>query len=120
MTYLYVFLGGGLGSLARYLTSKGATAMFSTNFPLGTFISNIVACIILACLVVFVSNKQEEFSWVQPLLIIGFCGGYSTFSSFSNETYSLITNGYTALAILNVIISVTVGVGLIFLIRSRA
>jgi len=74
MTYLYIFIGGGLGSLARYLTSKGASALFTTNFPLGTFISNILACVILAILIVFISNKQDEFSWLQPLLMIGFCG----------------------------------------------
>ncbi len=117
MTYLYIFIGGGLGSLARYLTSKGASALFTTNFPLGTFISNILACVILALLVVFVSNKQDEFSWLQPLLIVGFCGGYSTFSTFSNETVTLLNEGYWGIAIANIVISIVVGVGLIWMLR---
>lgn len=119
MTYLYIFIGGGLGSLARFLTSKISHQIFTTSFPIGTFISNILACIILALIVLFFSHKQSEYEWIQPLLLVGFCGGYSTFSTFGNETYQLLTNGQVAIGIANIIISVLVGIGLIFLIRSR-
>ena len=111
MTYLYIFIGGGLGSLARFLTSKFSHQIFTTSFPIGTFISNVLACAILALIVVFFSNKQSEYEWIQPLLLIGFCGGYSTFSTFSNETYELLTNGQVAIGIANV---------LIFLIRAKS
>lgn len=120
MMYLYIFLGGGLGSLARFLTSKLSHQLFTTSFPIGTFISNILACVILALIVVFFSNKQTEYEWIQPLLLVGFCGGYSTFSTFSNETYQLLTNGQVVIGIANILISVAVGIGLIFLIRSKA
>ena len=119
MTYLYIFIGGGLGSLARFLTSKLSHQIFTTSFPIGTFISNIIACSLLALIVVFFSNKQNEYDWIQPLLLIGFRGGYSTFSTFSNETYDLLTNGEVAVGIANILISVIVGIGLIFLIRSK-
>lgn len=119
MMYLYIFIGGGLGSLARFLTSKLSHQLFTTSFPIGTFISNILACIILAFIVVVFSNKQTEYEWIQPLLLIGFCGGYSTFSTFSNETYQLLTNGQVVIGIANILISVAVGIGLIFLIRSK-
>ena len=120
MTYLYIFIGGGLGSLCRFLVSKMSGAIMSTNFPIGTFLSNMLACLILALLVVGVSPKTSEYEWIQPLLIVGFCGGFSTFSTFSNETFSLIDSGNHFLAILNILLSVSVGIGLIYFIRTRS
>jgi len=120
MTYLYIFLGGGLGSLARFLTSKAANRFLSTDFPLGTLIANLIACALLAFFVLMLTNKQQDMDWIQPLLIVGFCGGFSTFSTFSNETFLLLDNGQVLMAIANILISVAVGIGLIFLIRARA
>ncbi|PWL27253.1 MAG: fluoride efflux transporter CrcB [Fluviicola sp. XM-24bin1] len=118
MTYLWIFIGGGLGSVARYGVSKAATNFYSGNFPLGTFLSNILACLILALLIVFVVPKNSESTWLQPLLLVGFCGGFSTFSTFSNETTQLLQSGNTGVALLNIAVSAVVGVGLIFWIRS--
>ena len=118
MTYLYIFIGGGLGSLARYLTGKACGTLFSTVFPLGTLLSNLIACALLG-LIMVTYVKTSHANWIQPLLLIGFCGGYSTFSTFGNDTYELVQGGNYFYAVLNVLISVVVGVGLIFLIRSR-
>ena len=120
MMYLYIFIGGGLGSLARFLVGKLTSTVMDIDFPLGTLLANMIACLILALVTVSIAPRSEEYQWVQPLLLIGFCGGFSTFSTFSNETFNLIDAGNHLMAILNIVISVAVGIGLIYFIRSRA
>lgn len=120
MMYVYIFLGGGLGSVARYGVGKIMKSILHTDFPIGTLVSNLIASGILALLVVFTLENDMKNSWVQPLLMIGFCGGFSTFSTFGNDTVDLINNGNWLYAVLNVSISVLVAVFLIWLIRTKA
>lgn len=119
MIYLYIFIGGGLGSLARFLTGKLSSSIFPTDFPVGTMLSNVLACIILASITLFYS-KSTQFDWIQPLILVGFCGGFSTFSTFGNETFELMDSGNHFYAILNIILSVLLGIAMIYLIRSKA
>lgn len=119
MTYLYVFIGGGAGCLARFGIGQLANHYMKSTLPIGTFMSNMVACALLALFVLGTRHYSAESSWIQPLLIIGFCGGFSTFSTFSYESVQLIEQGNTLIAILNILISVGVGIGLIFLIRGK-
>lgn len=111
MEVLWVFLGGGLGSLCRFLISKW---QFSQSiFPYQTFTANLISSFILGVIMAFVISRNDENSALRFFIAIGFCGGFSTFSTFSYETFELMrTENYTT-AILNVLVSITTCLGAI-------
>lgn len=117
MILIYIFVGGGLGSLARYGVSQIFEHYFSTQLPIATFVSNIVSCIFLAGILFFFQDKINQSTWISPFLLIGFCGGFSTFSTFSNETVQLVMNGQWMWAIANVLISIITAFAIIYWIR---
>lgn len=113
MQYLMVFIGGGLGSLGRFGIAKGM-APYQSIFPYATLMANILSCIVLGCLMQLSLNGQvnQNFKW---LLMVGFCGGFSTFSTFSSETFLLFQNGQVGYALLNIGGSVMVCLGAIYI-----
>ncbi len=100
MPWLLVFLGGGLGSLARYGIARllPPAELAQGHIPWFTLVANILACIILGIGVGLVS-KDQLTKPLQLLLLTGFCGGFSTFSTFALELVALGEKGYTGPAL---------------------
>ncbi len=109
---LYVFLGGGLGSLCRYAIGQYVTT--DSSFPIGTFVANILACLILGVLLGFQlkENFQDNYSL---LFITGFCGGFSTFSTFSGESLKLFQTNQAGIALLYIGVSIIFGLLSVYL-----
>jgi CrcB protein len=108
MSYLLVFVGGGLGCVARYGMATLVARYHVGSYPIATFLSNVLSCVILAGVLALLVSENSTAKWVKPLLVIGFCGGFSTFSTFSFETVHLIKNGNLLVAAANVILSLAV------------
>ncbi len=89
---LLVFLGGGLGSGLRYLLGRYLNPMVS-GFYLGTFIANVLGCLLIG-IILGASLRNQYVNPVQSaLLASGFCGGFTTFSSFSLEQFGMLRDG---------------------------
>lgn len=91
---LAVFIGSGFGGLTRFLLGKWIDSWHNHHFPFGTFVVNFVACLILGLVIGLADHRQMLTPTVRLFLAVGFCGGFSTFSTFSNETLTLFQNGY--------------------------
>lgn len=115
--WLAIFLGGGAGSVCRYGVYQVMANWMGKAFPYGTLVANVLSCIALG-LILSVAWKSEQEAW-KLMLAVGFCGGFSTFSTFSLESVELIKNGLVWAAIGNVLISILACFGIIyFLVRN--
>lgn len=118
--WLAVFLGGGIGSMLRYgITRLVLASDVRAAFPWATVTANVLGTALLALLVL---RWQHHFEGREPLkafLAIGLCGGFSTFSTFSMENFMLLRQGLYLEAVVNIIVSVVVGIALFYLIAKH-
>lgn len=114
MNWVLVFLGGGLGSLARFGVSWVVLRSYTGHIPVATFLSNLMACGVLGVVIHYLNLQEVENDLIKYAVLIGFCGGFSTFSTFSYESLMLMKNGNHVVAVANVILSVVVCTTLLF------
>ncbi len=112
---IIVGIGGFLGSVSRYLLSQFIHRAINTNFPLGTLVINILGCFLIGLLF----GLFERGSLISPnmrlFLTVGFCGGFTTFSTFSNDTVNLVNDSEVFYLFLYTGLSIFAGIGCTFL-----
>ena len=107
--YLLVLFGGGVGALARYVAASAIMARFGGKFPLGTLVINVTGSFLIGFLMTMLTERfQLDPRW-RLLLVVGFLGGYTTFSSFEWEPHTSVREGALWAGMLNVVSSVMLG-----------
>ena len=114
---LLVGVGGFVGSVVRYLLSRGVQQLLDTSsFPYGTLTVNVIGCLVIGIL----SGTAEARgifsaeSHIRAILFIGFLGGFTTFSAFGNETFTLARDDQILQAFTNVILQLAAGLGAVW------
>lgn len=118
MNFLAVFIGGGLGSLMRYvlglLFTKSTLAL-----PLSTLLANVIACVVFALSFKFFALKFDTSPAFKLFLLTGICGGLSTFSTFSYETFTLLKQGNLTWAALNIVLNLLLCLSMFYLLYPK-
>lgn len=120
MTLVWVIVAGGVGSGARFLIGQWTATRLGPAFPYGTLIVNLAGCFVLG----FVAHVASSSSWSpesRVAITAGLLGGFTTYSSFNQETLTLVANGSTGAALLNVVATLVGGLlaGAIGLVVAR-
>ena len=109
LKFIYLVIGGIIGTVARYGLSGAIHESFGAGFPYGTLAVNLSGCFIIGLLSALAENKFLLSPELRILLLVGFCGAYTTFSTFMLETSNLIRDGETVRAFINLVLSVAAG-----------
>ena len=113
-TYLSIALGGALGSMARYATGVYVGRWLGMAFPWGTLLINIVGSFLIGAFAESFALRWDSSPLTRVFLIVGVCGGYTTFSTFSLDIVTLINRGEALAAAAYIVASVALGVAALF------
>ena len=111
----YVALGSAVGGVARVLVGNSLQVRFTGAYPMGTFIVNITGSLVLGFLMRYALASPTVSAEMRALLTTGFCGGYTTFSTFGLDTYMLVQTHSPHAALMNVTASVIGGLAAVWL-----
>jgi len=107
--FINLVIGGAVGTVARYLLAGFVYRLVGTSFPYGTLIVNVSGCFILGILASLADKKFILGPDARILLMIGFCGAFTTFSTLIFESDNLVRNGQVIKAFSNILVSVVLG-----------
>ena len=108
---LFVGLGGGIGSIMRFLTSRFTARLVAAQWLfLGTLAANLIGCFLIGILSGWMLSHMPDNQSFRLLFIVGFCGGYTTFSTFAFENYRLIEMNQWGILLLYLLASVVLGI----------
>lgn len=114
-------VGGAIGSIMRYLVSGWAQQLSgSVAFPYGTLTVNVVGCLIIGLLSQLADDRGVLTPETRALVVVGFLGGFTTFSTFGNETFNFVRDGQSVWALANIAANVLIGLFAVWLGRTLA
>lgn len=108
---VFVGIGGAVGSVMRYILGMVSGHYFKNIFPVATFAINFIGCVLIGMLLGYFGKHEGLNPQLKLLLITGFCGGFTTFSTFAAENVQLMENGNYGMLMANVVGSVVLGMG---------
>jgi CrcB protein len=108
-TYLWIALGGALGSMARYATGVYVGRWLGAAFPWSTLLINVAGSFLIGAFAEAFALQWDTSQSTRAFLVVGVCGGYTTFSTFSLDIVTLLNRGEATLALTYVLASVVIG-----------